>query len=119
MFVPTCAVIVCCFVLGLPQQLVVLCAADYSTRNLSKSFPSVRLRNCLTLSKVDTALGTEVNDGQDGGSSVEAQDGGGDAEGRVALGGEGAVSDLGGLERDDHVRGGAKHGKVSGDGRAE
>ena len=55
----------------------------------------------------------------DGGSCVEGQKGGRNSERSMALRGEGAVPDLGGLERDDHVGGGSEHGEVSGDGGGE
>ncbi|EJK73634.1 hypothetical protein THAOC_04728 [Thalassiosira oceanica] len=73
----------------------------------------------ITLPKLDAALRREVHHAQQEGTGVQAQDRARNAERRVALAGEGPVSDLGGLEGDDHVRRGSEHGEVAGDCGAE
>jgi hypothetical protein len=60
-----------------------------------------------------------MDHGQQEGSSVQTQKSGGDSERSVTFRSEGTVSDLGGLEGDNHVGGRSKHGQVSGDGGRE
>mmetsp|Transcript_20399 Transcript_20399/g.38160 ORF Transcript_20399/g.38160 Transcript_20399/m.38160 type:complete len:568 (-) Transcript_20399:392-2095(-) len=89
---------------------------DFASRNEFRLLGAI---STITLSETFGTFWSKVEGGQQEGASIQTEQGGGNSKWSMTFRSESTVTDLGGLEGNDHVGSRSKHGQISCNGCRE